>query len=243
MLTTNIITIRGNRYSEKCMQRCLESLEKTGSDVGNLTIKKAFVPEDMSYEGFKKYPYTYPMYGESKFIKHKEYPTLKLEGYRTVDYKKVWAAAMSHLFIWKDCYADQSPYLVLEHDTVFTSCFQSGRFLNRIKDGDVVMINDPRGCTRRGTLYYQNIMEKGPGVHPIDGVNQSNEKNPDGLAGGSAYVITPKAAKHAIDLVNELGIWPNDALLCKQFFTGDYALKASFPFYTKPIQIQSTTTG
>lgn len=242
MIDTYLIRIKGDRYSENAADRCISSIDQTGSVVGGLQKFDAITPEHHASAGPDR-QYTYPMQGESKFFRLEDYPVMKLEGYRARDYRRVWAAAMSHAKIWETSIDQYKPLLILEHDTVFTRKFDLGRFLNRIDDGDIAMINDPRGCTRRGNRYFESIVSKGSGVHPVEGVNDPKEKNPDGLAGGSAYVITPKAAMHAIDLLDKVGVWPNDALLCKQFFTGEYALKASCPFYTKPIQGQSTTTG
>ena len=90
-------------------------------------------------------------------------------------------------------------------------------------------------------MFHENIIKWDFGVHPVTGVNLPEEKNPDGLAGNSAYVITPIAAKQAADLQRQIGLWPNDALLCKQFFPRQ--LKSYYPYITKTIQTKSTTTS
>ena len=63
---------------------------------------------------------------------------------------------------------------------------------------------------------------------------------PQGLAGNSAYMISPKAAKKLLNKVKEIGMWPNDALMCKQMFPW---LEVVYPYYTT-IQkgLTSTTT-
>ena len=78
-------------------------------------------------------------------------------------------------------------------------------------------------------------------MNTIDGVNTPDENVPDGLAGNSAYIITPSAAKKAIELQSSIGIWPNDALLCKQLFPRN--LKSYYPYITRVEQKKSTTTG
>ena len=78
-------------------------------------------------------------------------------------------------------------------------------------------------------------------MHVVDGVNMPDEKNPDGLAGNSAYVITPSAAKKAAEMQREIGLWPNDALLCRQFFPRK--LKSYYPYITRVEQKRSTTTS
>ena len=71
-------------------------------------------------------------------------------------------------------------------------------------------------------------------------MNGPDENVPDGLAGNSAYIITPSAAKKATELQKSIGIWPNDALLCKQLFPRQ--LKSYYPYITKVVQKKSTTT-
>ena len=60
------------------------------------------------------------------------------------------------------------------------------------------------------------------------------------MPGHSAYVIKPWAAKQIIEKQNEIGWWPNDAIMCKQFFKGE--LKVVYPYYTTIQGVQSTTT-
>ena len=64
---------------------------------------------------------------------------------------------------------------------------------------------------------------------------------PQGLAGNSAYLITPKGAKKLLDKVREVGLWPNDAVMCKQFFPW---MQVVYPYYTT-IQrgLKSTTSS
>ena len=78
-------------------------------------------------------------------------------------------------------------------------------------------------------------------MNTIDGVNTSDENVPDGLAGNSAYIITPSAAKKASELQSTIGIWPNDALLCKQLFPKK--LKSYYPYITRVNQLKSTTVS
>lgn len=63
---------------------------------------------------------------------------------------------------------------------------------------------------------------------------------PQGLPGNSAYIITPGAAKKLIQATYYLGIWPNDALMCKQIFPD--MLYCAYPYYTKVQGNKSTTS-
>lgn len=237
----HIIRIEGDAYSEKVASRCLSSCNDHMIGSFGVEYFQAITPKDYEIQSALR-PYTYPITG-SKHISINGH-SLILNAYRAADYRKVWAASMSHLRLWETCFDINKPILILEHDTVFMHKFNFASIQEKLVDGDIVMINDPRGCTRRGQKYHENILSKGFGIHDIDGVNEPNENDPDGLAGGSAYIITPKAARRAIDLVSVHGIWPNDALLCKQLFQGNGTrLRSFYPYLTKPLQAQSTTTG
>lgn len=67
-----------------------------------------------------------------------------------------------------------------------------------------------------------------------------DESIPQGLPGNSAYIITPQAAKRLVRGVNEIGLWPNDAYVCKQFF--DDMMYSAYPYYTKVQGNKSTTS-
>lgn len=259
-----IIRIEGDAYSEKVASRCLTSCNDHMIGSFGVEYFNAVTPKDFKELG-DAYHYTYPIKGtkyievlgpepiDPKFFSIEELQKqndfverhhLELKAYRAADYRKVWGASMSHFRLWETCFNLNKPIMILEHDTVFMHKFNFASIQERIVDGDIVMINDPRGCTRRGQKYHENILSKGFGIHDIDGVNEPHEHDPDGLAGGSAYIITPKAAKRAIGLGNIFGVWPNDALLCKQLFHGNGTrLRSFYPYLTKPLQSQSTTTG
>ena len=60
-----------------------------------------------------------------------------------------------------------------------------------------------------------------------------------GLAGNSAYIITPKAAGKVIQDVDTYGAWPNDAILCYQI---NPYLRVTKTYYTAVQGLRSTTT-
>lgn len=85
------------------------------------------------------------------------------------------------------------------------------------------------------------IKRGGQGVFEKTWVTTLEERHiPDGLAGNSAYVIKPWAAQELVDKYYELGVWPNDATMCKQIFP---YLEEYYPFVTKVVQTKSTTIG
>lgn len=225
-----VIALFNDQYSLTSARTCVATARQMNDDL-HIEMIKATVPgETIDWE------YTYPLEGETK-----ESHGMSLVGYRSNNYRKIMACSLSHLKLWDLCVEKDEPILILEHDSIFTRKFRINRILNNLDDGDIMMINDPRGATRRGQMFHENIIKWDFGVHHITGVNLPEEKNPDGLAGNSAYVITPMAAKQAADLQRQIGLWPNDALLCKQFFPRQ--LKSYYPYITKTIQTKSTTTS
>ena len=120
--------------------------------------------------------------------------------------------------------------------------------------GGICGINDPRGATRKGNLFHLKL-QNSIGVdykaeqafaHPNKGIvtvpyvdEPGEDPLPSGLPGNSAYVIKPWAAKKLLEKTSEVGIWPNDALMCRQFFPW---LQHYYPYFTKVQGSASTTT-
>ena len=140
--------------------------------------------------------------------------------------------AMSHFLLWNRCVEAGEPILILEHDAVFIREFPFFEFRG------ICQINDPRGATRSGD-WWSDVMQAraGCGVFPKTVVFES--RRPDGLAGNSAYVVQPAAALQLIEAYRELGVWPNDATMCRQLFP---CLEEYFPFITRVEQMQSTSS-
>ena len=141
--------------------------------------------------------------------------------------------AMSHYLLWERCAESGEPILVLEHDAVFLREFPYIEFRS------VCQINDPRGATRRGDWWSDQMAKRGPGVWPKTWVTRPDQQIPDGLAGNSAYVIKPSTAEHLMSLYHELGVWPNDATMCAQLVDG---LQELYPFVTRVESTYSTTS-
>ena len=224
-----VITLFNDKYSVQSAENTLKTARQMNDDL-HIEMVRAVTPK-----GIGDYTYSYPLMGESS-----TYEGMTLTGYATTETDKKIACSLSHMHLWEKCVEMDEPIMILEHDAVFTRKFKLGKLMNLIEDGDIVMINDPRGATRRGQLYHDNIIRWDYGLNDIDGVNGPDENVPDGLAGNSAYIITPSAAKKATELQKSIGIWPNDALLCKQLFPRQ--LKSYYPYITKVVQKRSTTT-
>ena len=61
---------------------------------------------------------------------------------------------------------------------------------------------------------------------------------PQGLAGNSAYIMNPIPARRLFEIMDDVGLWPNDALMCKQLIKNMGVTKT---FYTRVQGLGSTT--
>lgn len=143
------------------------------------------------------------------------------------DLKAKIGCSMSHYLLWLEC---DEPTLILEHDAVFIAPLPYVAFRS------ICQVNDPRGATPRGDWWSDRMAERGPGVFPKTPV--FDDKKPDGLAGNSAYLLQPSAAAGLVEAFHRLGVWPNDATMCRQLFQ----LEELYPFVTQVEQEQSTTS-
>jgi GR25 family glycosyltransferase involved in LPS biosynthesis len=117
--------------------------------------------------------------------------------------------------------------------------------------GGICGLNDPIGATRKASVYDLKIKNSigrtteintghNVGIVIVPYVDEIGEiPLPSGLAGNSAYIIKPWAAKKLLEKTSEIGIWPNDALMCRQFFPW---LQHYYPYFTKVQGSASTTT-
>ena len=65
---------------------------------------------------------------------------------------------------------------------------------------------------------------------------------PQGLAGNSAYLMNPGPARKLFEIIDDVGLWPNDALMCKQLM-GGHLMRVVYPYYTTLQGVASTTQG
>jgi len=219
-LKAYVITLEGHAYSEAGAQRCIDSAK--GIEVqkfGALSAREA--PDWLSITGLEW------TWGDSGNC-----PQTGLRFHSYGGGNARIGCALSHFFLWNRCWFSDQPMLILEHDAVFLRPFEPFEF------DKICQVNDPRGATPRGDWWSDQMTKRGDGVWPKTHVLE--HPRPDGLAGNSAYVIKPEGAKELIDLVNRVGLWPNDALMCRQLVPG---LQELYPFLTKVEQGQSTTCG
>ena len=184
-------------------------------------------------KAFPKFRWTWPMLatqdglcmetGVFKFV------------YQAKEYSKKIACSLSHMKAWQKCVDLDEPIIIFEADAVVK------RKIDISPDqAFVIGLNDPRGATRRAGTYHAKQVEYGEGINPVSTVNESGENPvPQGLAGNSAYYITPTGAKNLLQGAEEYGMWPNDAFMCKELFP---FLRQAYPYYTTISGTESTTT-
>jgi GR25 family glycosyltransferase involved in LPS biosynthesis len=212
------IILDGHAYSERVGQRCIDTAKQFGVAVERFrAVDKTLALEVMQQYGLRW------TWGSNNVLTHHEYggPLETRVG-----------CAMSHYLLWRKCVELDVPILVLEHDAVFI------RELPEIDFAGICQINDPDGATRRGKWWSDQIRGRPAGVYPKTWVTD-DKRVPDGLAGNSAYLIKPRAAKELIEKCHEIGLWPNDAIMCAQFFP---YLQELCPPVTRVMQEQSTTS-
>jgi hypothetical protein len=148
------------------------------------------------------------------------------------------ACFFSHYALWKVAVQGDTPVMILEHDAKFIKKFDP-KFLDSIQGDYALGINSPLGATRRDTTFNKIVHENPTEIMETPWID-NDLTVPQGLAGNSAYIITPGLARQAIQFVEDNGAWPNDAILCKQAFPGRILVTKTH--YTKVQGLPSTTT-
>jgi GR25 family glycosyltransferase involved in LPS biosynthesis len=145
------------------------------------------------------------------------------------------SCALSHYLLWSVCFMSDQPIIILEHDAIFTRQID---FKPEDVFFDILGLNDPRGATRKSRVYHDAIQthsdRKFTAVPTID-----DPTVPQGLAGNSAYMLKPDGAKNLIRTAQIYGLWPNDALMCKQMIPN---MGVATHYYTRIQGLPSTTT-
>ena len=232
-----VITIQDHKYSEQVATRCVQSGKQFGVDVEKFygvdknTGRSVMKGCDLEWTWAKNNTEkdVCPQTGLHQF------PYMSATGTPANLETKI-ACSMSHYMMWMKCTQMDEPILILEHDAVFIKPLPDFEF-----EG-ICQINDPAGVTRKGSWWSQQMIKRGgEGAFEKTWITTEQERHtPDGLAGNSAYVIKPWAAQELINTFHKIGVWPNDATMCKQLFP---YLQEYYPFIVKTIQTQSTSIG
>lgn len=219
------IVIKGNRISE-AGYRNLNASNKNDFDI---EIFDAITPETIPDTGLE---YTYPTEGS----RHDSKSDLYLSAYETGTLEKRIACFYSHYLLWQKCHEENESLLIFEHDAEVVKKIPVDS-LEKSRYG-IIGLNNPIGATRKSRTFHDHIVGGQAGIVPAPYIDHLYI--PQGLAGNSAYYIKPRAAYKLLELVKEHGIWPNDALMCKQLLPKELAV--TNPFFTKIQGLPSTTT-
>ncbi len=231
-MKAKIITLRDNKFSVAAVEKALASSEKVGNGF-TVEVYDAITPE-MVDDKMKEHRLTwnYPSAGEEYDMKS----GLKKAAYMTAKLNKRIGCFLSHYEQWKQCAESGESMIVLEHDALFTNKVE----VDMLEESsyNIIGLNNPKGATRRASLFDQQVKQRPEGVVSCPKVDLDHV--PQGLAGNSAYYIKPEGAKKMLELVNEFGAWPNDAIMCRQLLGGK--LGVTNPYYTKVQGLVSTTS-
>lgn len=224
------IVIDGHSISEFGFERLVESSFRVGNTF-QIDRFSAITPSTLP----KAINWNYPVEGEvidlASGIKKKAY-----QGSLATRQ----ACAMSHLTLWRRCAEGDEPFMILEHDAAFVN--NADELVDIDLHYPIVGLNNPLKATRRAQVFYDEVIKLAPTrkltveAPWVD----SDRLVPQGLAGNSAYIINPQGAEALIRLVGRFGMWPNDAIMCKQLLPNQ--LGVTTKFYTVVQNLQSTTT-
>ena len=226
------IVVPDNKISMAGFNELKESYEKYGHEDGLEMHEAIELNKVEGYCGGNGLIWNYPWEGQELDMKS----GMLKSAYQTADKRKRMSCFLSHWYLWQKCKNLNETILILEHDSRFIkrlpadSTFAKAPF-------DIIGINDPSMATRKSKVYHDKILEKIDFFQPVPRIDEFNI--PQGLAGNSAYVIKPEGAQLMIDLTQEYGMWPNDALMCYQLVP---KLGVTRNFYTRIQGLRSTTT-
>ena len=228
-----IITIPNNKISIEAANRCINTSVEYKNEFSIKTYD-AVTPDTVQQELRKhKVDWKWPWEGAVTDLQ----TGLVKQSYPTAVKAKRVSCSLSHLNLWKECIRVRAPILILEHDAMFLRKLDYNDYIKDDKYS-IIGINNPLGNTRRSSVFHQAIQKS---RYPICDVPVIDEVYvPQGLAGNSAYIIKPDAANKLVKAVHKHGLWPNDAIMCRQLLP--YTIGVTKQYYTDTQRIVSTTT-
>lgn len=230
MIKATCIVVKGNPISEIGYKNLVNSSRLVQNDFDILkwnAITPDFVNTFMEKSNVH---WNYPWQGSEFDIS----TGLLKSAYKTANPKARIACALSHYCLWTESAENNLTMLIMEHDAIFINKLD---FDPDDTKADIIGINHPIGATRKAKEFHSKIQESELQFQLVPKID--NEEIPQGLAGNSAYIIKPNGAKKLIELVNLHGLWPNDAIMCRQLIP---KMAVTKKYYTKVQGLQSTTS-
>jgi len=235
-ITCKVITMTNNEVSLGAFTKLQDSSYRVGNDFRPEIFEATIAENAEDHLSKLLLEWNYPWEGVVTDLK----TGLKKSAYPTRNRLNRIACAISHYRLWAVCVKTDKPMLIMEHDAIF---IQRLRYDNLLEDNhyNIIGINNPIGNTRKSHEFHkilqQSVDRENTGIVPVPTID--NFDIPQGLAGNSAYIIKPKGARMCIKAASEHGLWPNDALMCKQLIPHMGVTKA---YYTNTQRVVSTTT-
>ena len=235
-ITCKVITMTDNKVSMEAFGKLQDSSHRVGNDFRPEIFEATIAENAEDHLSKLLLEWNYPWEGVVTDLK----TGLKKSAYPTRNRLNRIACAISHYRLWAVCVKTNKPMLIMEHDAIF---IQRLRYDNLLEDNhyNIIGINNPIGNTRKSHEFHkilqQSVDRENTGIVPVPTID--NFDIPQGLAGNSAYIIKPKGARMCIKAASEHGLWPNDALMCKQLIPHMGVTKA---YYTNTQRVVSTTT-
>ena len=235
-ITCKVITMTDNEVSLGAFTKLQDSSYRVGNDFRPEIFEATIAENAEDHLSKLLLEWNYPWEGVVTDLK----TGLKKSAYPTQNRLNRIACAISHYRLWAVCVKTDKPLLIMEHDAIF---IQKLRYDNLLEDKhyNIIGINNPIGNTRKSHEFHkilqQSVDRENTGIVPVPTID--NFDIPQGLAGNSAYIIKPKGARMCIKAASEHGLWPNDALMCKQLIPHMGVTKA---YYTNTQRVVSTTT-
>ena len=226
------LVVKDHKLSESGFRELKASYEKYGHEEGVEVFDAIDIFKAEAYANGNGLEWNYPWEGSTIDIQS----GLTKTAYPTKDKRKRISCFLGHWYLWQKCKKLDEMICILEHDARFIKKLPSDRTFRNSKY-DIIGINDPSMATRKSKLYHDKILEGTQFFQPVPTIDDFNV--PQGLAGNSAYVIKPEGARKMLALADEHGMWPNDALMCKQLIP---TLGVTRNFYTRVQGLRSTTT-
>ena len=235
-ITCKVITMTSNEVSLGAFTKLQDSSYRVGNDFRPEIFEATIAENAEDHMSKLLLEWNYPWEGVVTDLK----TGLKKSAYPTQNRLNRIACAISHYRLWAVCAKTDKPMLIMEHDAIFIQKFRYDNLLED-KHYNIIGINNPIGNTRKSHEFHkilqQSVDRENTGIVPVPTID--NFDIPQGLAGNSAYIIKPKGARMCIKAASEHGLWPNDALMCKQLIPHMGVTKA---YYTNTQRVVSTTT-
>ena len=235
-ITCKVITMTNSEVSLGAFTKLQDSSYRVGNDFRPEIFEATIAENAEDHLSKLLLEWNYPWEGVVTDLK----TGLKKSAYPTRNRLNRIACAISHYRLWAVCVKTDKPMLIMEHDAIFIQKFRYDNLLED-KHYNIIGINNPIGNTRKSHEFHkilqQSVDRENTGIVPVPTID--NFDIPQGLAGNSAYIIKPKGARMCIKAASEHGLWPNDALMCKQLIPHMGVTKA---YYTNTQRVVSTTT-